>query len=186
MSGSASHLHLSVAKSEEYSVSASQAYGLAGRWKDALALLTRAADAGVFPDERLYCSIINAMGESGAWEQAVELLQSMRRSLSSSRGVSVNGRDDAEGGGSSEAPGNEEARTSLELLGRPVFGCACRACARQGKWQTILDLISDMREDGVPRDVAVYASAMRAFVKDGMWQRAVEIVTVEVRNADIL
>ncbi|CAM9709636.1 unnamed protein product, partial [Scytosiphon promiscuus] len=73
-----------------------QAYGIAGRWEDALALLPRAAAAAaapaaaeeegeveaavvVGPDERMYCSVVNAMGESGAWQAAVELVQSMRR-----------------------------------------------------------------------------------------------------------
>ncbi|CAN0286759.1 unnamed protein product, partial [Ectocarpus fasciculatus] len=42
--------------------------------------------------------------------------------------------------------------------------------------------MEDMREDGLERDSAVYASAMRAFVEAGDWERAVEIVTVEMER----
>ena len=66
------------------------------------------------------------------------------------------------------------------MPGRPAYGCACRACAVRGEWGAVLGLIGDMREDGVARDAAVYASAMRALVEAGEWERAVELVTVEV------
>ncbi|CAN0360666.1 unnamed protein product, partial [Laminaria digitata] len=142
------------------------AYGLAGRWEDALDLLPRAAAAGVAPDERMYCAVINAMGESSAWERAVELVQSMRLTCGA--------------GGDSELEPGQLLLLEAPLPGRPAYGCACRACAGQGEWAAVLGLIGDMREDGVARDVAVYASAMRALVEAGEWERAVEVVTVEM------
>lgn len=176
-----------------------QAYGLAGRWEDALSLLSRAAvaaegleetgeeEAGgaVVPDERMYCSVINAMGESGAWEEAVALLQSMRRSPSSQLLAGA-------AGGNSDDKDKDTSVTAVppSLLQTPrpgpaAYAGACRACAKQGEWSAVLGLIENMREDGVSRDAAVYASAMRAFVEAGEWERAVEIVTAEVRRAGL-
>lgn len=181
-----------------------KAYGLAGRWEDALALVPRAAAAAAAaedaaggagggagataPDERMFCSIINAMGESGAWGAAVELVQSMRPPLSSSSSFSP--RPLVAGGGGGNTGDNDDASIIAATVmavepkppGRPAYGCACRACARQGEWGAVLGLIENMREDGVARDASVYASAMRAFVEAGEWERAVEIVTVEVRD----
>ena len=218
-----------------------KAYGLAGRWEDALELVPRAAEAGVAPDERMYCAVINAMGESGAWDRAVALVRWMRlattTSSSSSSPLSLPPFHDGGGGGgggegvagsvnlrstatgvASAAPsdklsvsavndhgdgntaaialakraaaaaaacassGLDPARLPLQapLPGRPAYGCACRACARQGEWAAVLELIADMRENGVARDAAVYALAMRALVEAGEWKRAVEVVTVEV------
>lgn len=168
-----------------------QAYGLAGRWEDALALLPRAAalaadeqesgnQRAAVPDERMYCSVINAMGESGAWEAAVELIQSMRRrpSAAAAAAGSSSGTSDSRASGAAAAG----VSPSLEPPppGRAAYGCACRACARKGEWGAVLGLMEDMREDGLERDSSVYASAMRAFVEAGDWERAVETVTVEV------
>lgn len=174
-----------------------QAYGLAGRWEDALSLLPRAAAVagdseeveearGAFlPDERMYCSIINAMGESGAWKQAVELVQSMRRPSSSSSSA----QDLAGGDGNTDHKNATVAAAVSALVdtptpiprpGQAAYACACRACARQGEWDAVQRLMESMREDGVSRNVAVYASAMRAFIEAGEWERAVEIVTAEV------
>lgn len=137
-------------------------------------------DGGTVPDERMYCSVVNAMGESGAWQEAVELVQSMRRSSSS--------RSLADGGGNTDDNDASAAAASVVETPRPgraAYACACRACARQGEWGEVLGLIENMREDGVPRDASVYASAMRAFVEAGEWERAVEIVTAEVRGGDV-
>ncbi|CAN0438662.1 unnamed protein product, partial [Ectocarpus fasciculatus] len=123
-----------------------QAYGLAGRWEDALALLPRAAalaadeqeggnPRAAVPDERMYCSVINAMGESGAWEAAVELIQSMRRRPSAAAAAATGGS----GSGTSDSGASGVAAaavvpSSLEAPppGRAAYGCACRACARKG------------------------------------------------------
>ncbi|CAM9411901.1 unnamed protein product [Ectocarpus sp. 6 AP-2014] len=162
-----------------------QAYGLAGRWEDALALLPRAAALAAVPDERMYCSVINAMGESGAWEAAVELIQSMRRRRRPSAAATAGGS----GGGTSDSGASGVAAAAVVSLsleppppGRAAYGCACRACARKGEWGAVLGLMEDMREDGLERDSSVYASAMRAFVEAGDWERAVEIVTVEMER----
>eukprot|EP00903_Cladosiphon_okamuranus_P012196 g11439.t1 len=171
-----------------------QAYGLAGRWEDALSLLPRAAAVadleegdearGAFlPDERMYCSVINAMGESGAWKQAVELVQSMRRRSSSTSSPQVLAGGDGNTDHKNErvaAASALETPTPTPRPGQAAYACACRACARQGEWGAVEGLMESMREDGVPRDVAVYASAMRAFVEAGKWERAVEIVTAEM------
>lgn len=159
-----------------------------------MALLPRAAAAAAedelkpgsatAPDERMYCSVINAMGECGAWEAAVELVQSMRRSSSlPQQGQLVT----AACGGGGTANGAAGATTAVGTgeapqPGRSAYACACRACARQGEWGAVLALIEDMREDGVARDASVYASAMRAFVEAGEWERAVEIVMDQVRG----
>ncbi|CAN0587309.1 unnamed protein product, partial [Ectocarpus sp. 12 AP-2014] len=130
-----------------------QAYGLAGRWEDALALLPRAAALATVPDERMYCSVINAMGESGAWEAAVELIQSMRRRPSAAAAVAAAG---GSGGRTSDSGASGVAAAALvlpslepPLPGRAAYGCACRACARKGEWGAVLGLMEDMREDGL-------------------------------------
>ncbi|CAM9447310.1 unnamed protein product, partial [Ectocarpus sp. 13 AM-2016] len=163
-----------------------QAYGLAGRWEDALALLPRAAAFAAVPDERMYCSVINAMGESGAWEAAVELIQSMRPRPSAPAAAAAAG---GSGGGTSDGGASGVAAAAVVSAsleppppGRAAYGCACRACARKGEWGAVLGLMEDMREDGLERDSSVYASAMRAFVEAGDWERAVEIVTVEMER----
>lgn len=168
---------------------------MAGRWEDALSLLPRATAAAegleegeegargdILPDERMYCSVINAMGESGAWKQAVDLVHSMRRPLPppplSSSPVSA-------GAGDRNTNDKNASLAETPRPGQAAYACACRACARQGEWGAVLGLVEDMREDGVPRDVAVYASAMRAFVEAGEWERAVEIVMAEVSRGGV-
>ncbi len=160
-----------------------------------MALLPRAAAAAAedgdevgprgatAPDERMYCSVINAMGECGAWEAAVELVQSMRRSSSSLE--PPQGQSLAAGGDTADSAAGAATATDAGEApqpGRSAYACACRACARQGEWGAVLALIEDMRQDGVARDASVYASAMRAFVEAGEWERAVEIATVQVRE----
>lgn len=177
-----------------------QAYGLAGRWEDALGLLPRAAAAGVRPDERMYCAVINAMGDSGAWREAVELVRAMRVLAGASTGDSEREAAaadaevvvDVDKGGECCFPmydgDNQQLLSWLSSLplpspprpGRSAYGCACRAGSLTGQWPAVLELIDDMRRDGVERDPAVYASAIRAFVEAGEWERAVELVTVEV------
>ncbi|CAN0143868.1 unnamed protein product, partial [Hapterophycus canaliculatus] len=177
-----------------------QAYGLAGRWEDALALLPRAAEAAAAaaeeeereeeaaivagPDEPMYCSVINAMGESGEWRAAVELLQSMRRRPSASPSMAA--ASGGGGGGGDASTVTTERTLEPPLPGRPSYGCACRACARQGQWGVVSELLENMREDGVARDASIYASAMRAFVEAGEWERAVEIVTVEMERDGVV
>lgn len=139
-----------------------QAYGLAGRWEDALALIPRAVAAGAYPDEQLYCGVMNALGDNGAWRETVALIQSMRS-----------------GGGGDAADGT----ATVPLPPRPsqsAYDCACRACGRAGQAQAVLELMSDMREDGVARNAAMYAALIRAFAESGEWKRAVELVQVEV------
>lgn len=241
----------------------------------------------IVPDECMYSAVMNAMGESGAWAEAVELLQSMRprpRSpppsapppplpLSPPPPSSVRQtRDDDDecdattsltgtitagtgssgegvgrvGVGSEREPGAEVESDSQSgpgserevvsetefgsgrevgfepelvsdedlgsekgfgdelgsrrepvssqstppavppqspppLAGRLAYGSACRACARQGKWREVLDLIADMREDGLDRDASIYAAVMRAFVEAGEWEKSIPLVMVEVR-----
>lgn len=145
-----------------------------------MALLPRALAAGVVPDERMYCAVINAVGESGAWEQAVELVQSMRRPVSPrDGGVMIKAGSETEPG-SKTLLQQQQQRPPPPLPGVTAYGCACRACARQGELQAVLGLMEDMREDGVARDAAIFASTMRAFVEAGEWERAVEVVMVEV------
>lgn len=175
-----------------------QAYGLAGRWKDALDLLPRAAAAGVRPDERMYCAVINAMGDSGAWREAVEIVRAMRilagaGTGDSEREAAAADEDDVLGVIKGEECCfpicNEDKQQLVSWLsslpppprpGRSAYGCACRASSLAGQWPAVLELIDDMRRDGVERDPAVYVSAIRAFVEAGQWERAVEMVTVEV------
>lgn len=175
-----------------------QAYGLAGRWEDALELLSRAAAAGVRPDERMYCAVINAMGDSGAWREAVELVRVMRvlagaGTGDSEREAAAADADDVVGVGKEGERcfaicngDNQQLVSWLSSLpspprpGRSAYGCACRASSLTGQWPAVLELIDDMRRDGVERDRAVYVSAIRAFVEAGEWERAVEVVTVEV------
>ncbi|CAN0085446.1 unnamed protein product [Ectocarpus sp. 4 AP-2014] len=132
----------------------------------------------------MYCSVINAMGESGAWEAAVALIQSMRRRPSAAAAAAGGSGDGTSDSGASGVAAAAVVLPSLEPPppGRAAYGCACRAGARKGEWGAVLELMEDMREDGLERDSSVYASAMRAFVEAGDWERAVEIVTVEMER----
>lgn len=161
-----------------------KAYGLAGRCEDARSMPGRAIAGGLIPDEKLYASVMNALGYNGFWREAVGVLQSMRRG-SSQRG------DGGEGAGGAcaivsgadprvETVSEDTLAGAWPRPGQAAFGSACRACAAQGEWETVLGIMDDMREDGVRRTVSVYACAMRAFVEAGAWERAVELVKSEV------
>ena len=136
----------------------------------------------------MYCAVIDAMGENGAWREVVELVQALRTRATSNTAGELESDPDKLSEKGCCSPDNRGRQALLLALPPPswprraVYGCACRACAHGGDWRAVLALIDGMRRDGVDRDPAVYASAMRAFVEAGEWERAVELVTVEVRR----
>lgn len=135
-----------------------------------MALIPRAEAAGACPDEQLYCGVMNALGDNGAWRETVALIQSMRTGGSRSSSGSV----------SSGTNWRAAVTAAPPRPGQSAYDCACRACARAGQAQAVLGLMADMREDGVARNAAVYAALIRAFAERGEWERAVEVVLVEV------
>ncbi|CAN0072282.1 unnamed protein product, partial [Sphacelaria rigidula] len=161
------------------------AYGLAGRWEDALALIPRAAAAmstiaGACLDEQLYCSVINALGDNGAWQEAVTLIQSMRSGAAvdgSGGSGEVTWISRSPSSSSSAAAAAGAASSGVHVSpGQSAYDCACRACAKAGQPQAVLGLMEHMREDGVARNAAMYASLIRAFAERGEWEQAVELV----------
>lgn len=126
---------------------------------------------------------MNALGHNGAWPQAVDLIRSMRRSgrLKEHDAAVGSTRNDAD-----EKGANAAAATLVPAAGQSAFGCACHACARAGRWDAVLGLMADMREDGVARNAAIYASLIRALAEGGEWERAVELVRVEVMRFTLL
>lgn len=155
-----------------------KAYALAGRWRDALCLPARAAAAGVVPDEQLYASVLNALGDNGAWSEAVDLVLSMRCT------VPRDGDPLEEGADAGFTPGGSALDEEPPRPGQAAYAAACRACARQGQSEAVAGLIDCMRADGVRRTTTVYACAMRAFGEAGQWERAVQLVRDEVRGGE--
>ncbi|CAM9281588.1 unnamed protein product, partial [Discosporangium mesarthrocarpum] len=172
-----------------------QAYGGAGRWEDALALVPTYSMGGGGPgftlDSRFFCAVIDACGKGDAWVQVVALVKAMRRGVVPEEGLGKKGVEHCSGNGGSGAGGAGvagsagsasagEGWTRGRVLGpRPdkaVYRAACRACGVCGEWAAVVGLLELMRADGVGRDPGVYAALIRAFAEAGEWERAVDTV----------
>ena len=142
-------------KADASSVSlTARACGRAGAWEAAIALLKGCKEEfGVDPDERLYCSAMQACGKAKEYKRALELLDEAEGTLPSMSFKVYGAAMDAvsKNGGS--------WKECLELLERMegagvkgdagVYNGALHALQRAGEWQQVHDLLFLMRGEGV-------------------------------------
>lgn len=101
-------------------------------WPKALDLLKQMDRDGIRPDGFCYSSAINCCGAEGRWEEACELIETMKK------------------GGPKSRP-NKVAYTS-----------AISACGRAGQASKALELFQNMRDDGLSADRVAYNALFSA------------------------
>ena len=57
----------------------------------------------------------------------------------------------------------------------PAYRTAIRACGEAGRWQSSLDLLRRLREEGSRYESGCYAEAMKACRKNGQWRVALQL-----------
>lgn len=108
------------------------AHELQELWPKALALLKQMDEDGIEPDGFCYSSAINCCGAEGRWEEACQLIETMKK------------------GGPKSRP-NKIAYTA-----------AISACGRAGQASKALELFQDMRDDGLSADRVAYNALFSA------------------------
>ena len=151
------------------------AHEKAGRWSQALSLLSEMTDACVTPDVVTFNAAVSACHKGGQWERAVSLLDQMRDAGVSPDAITYNAAISTCGKG-----GKWERALSLleEMRGAGVaatvisFNAAASACEKAGKWERAVLLLEDMRSAGIDPDVRTYNAAISACGKGGQWQQS--------------
>ena len=114
-------------------------------WPKALELLKQMGEDGITPDGFCYSSAINCCGAEGRWEEACELIETMKR------------------GGPKSRPN------------RVAYTAAISACGRAGQGQRALELFQNMKDDGLAADRVAYNALFSALRVSKDADRAYEL-----------
>ncbi|CAM9780566.1 unnamed protein product, partial [Hapterophycus canaliculatus] len=121
----------------------------------------------VRPDVVSYSAAITACGNSGEWRRALALLRVMREQGVPPNVVSYNAAAHACVGGRRR---NRESRLNDASANAKPPG------AEKDGWVLILDLMAEMREEGVDADVFTFSTAITACGNAGEWEQALVLL----------
>jgi len=129
-------------------------------WRKALEILDEMRTRGVQPSEVTYSVAITACGNGGQWQRAMELLNQMR-----TKGMSINVITYSS---TISALAKAARRTLKETIGGE--GSAEELSTKA------LDLLEQMKEDGVAPDAYSYSGAISACASAGRWKEALDLL----------
>jgi len=166
----------------------------AGLWKQSLDLLDEMRSKGISPNGFTYSVAISACGKGGQWERSLELLYQMKE-----RGIHVNtitynaaigALANASSKNMRQALKEERSKKYLDRVlenGDSTFmGNGLSTIQSYGQfqsdenqlWRKALNLIDQMKENGVKPDAITYSSAIKVCGAAGQWEEALKLINI--------
>lgn len=132
-------------------------------WERALDLLSEMQEKGIMPTEVTYTCAITACGNAGEWERSLDLLTTMRSKGLSPNLYTYNGAITAISKSAKSAARDEpmKERHSMD---------------ENGRWRRVMDLMKQMRADGLEPDGFSYSSAISCCGSEGRWEEALQLI----------
>ena len=129
-------------------------------WRKALDILDEMRTRGVQPTEVTYSVAITACGNGGQWERAMELLNQMRM-----KGMSIN---------------VITYSSTISALAKAARRNMKETASARGSAEELsskaLDLLEQMKKDGVEPDTYSYSGAINACASAGRWENALDLM----------
>jgi pentatricopeptide repeat domain-containing protein 1 len=159
----------------------------AGEWRGAMALLLRMRESGVPPNAISLNAAITACERGGACDEALKLLDDMktawRKDGAKGAGGGAGNRGGKGGKGGKGATGGHWDGNASGLGVAPTtvsFNAAISACAREGRWQTALELLAEMEGglwgSGCSPTAVTFSAAISACDKGGQCDEALKLL----------
>lgn len=153
------------------------------QWRAALELFEERERKGEEMDLICWSSVIDALGKSGQWRKAEQILRRMKREGPQPNVIVYNSmlNSYSKGGVSDKSLDLfDEMKAKGVTPTVQTFGCLIDAQAKRGKVQTALRLFEEMKKSPLKRDVTIYGSLIDACAQAGDWQKAMDILLVEI------
>lgn len=141
-----------------------EACGKSNQWRRALDMLEQMKTEGIAPNGYIYSITITACGYGKQWQKSLDLLDEMRK-----EGIRIN------------LITYNSAITSLARAAKQPSGHTEQAGeldAREELWIRALQLLDQMKSDGIKPDGFSFASAISCCGASGRWNEAVNLLEV--------
>ncbi|CAN0132135.1 unnamed protein product [Ectocarpus sp. 4 AP-2014] len=137
-------------------------------WAEALALFDQMPRKGIRHTPTSYSTAITVAGQCRLWEEAVALLDRIRRDR----------RDDddergAQGAAAAAAEGPSGRRVAANNY---VYAATITACGNSGQWEQALRLLREMSEAGVEADALTYSAAISVLAREARLPEAFRLI----------
>jgi len=149
-------------------------------WRKALSLLDEMRQSGIEPTGFTYSAAISACGNGGQWERGLELLYQMRGKGMEINVITYNAAIAA-------LANTAKKRTSTKTTKRISKDVEESSSSNDGDreeelWKHALDLLEQMKKDGVVPDAYSYSAAISACGAEGRWEEALNLIKIMQRG----
>jgi pentatricopeptide repeat domain-containing protein 1 len=154
----------------------------AGLWRKALELLDEMEDNGVKPNEVSYSVCISACGNGGQWEKALELLYLMREKSMNINLITYNAAITALSKASKRSAKSRDKQMAAEQYAPDAANNdkSSSTMVKDGTddqlWEKALDLLDQMRADGIEPDGFSFSAAISCCGAGGRWEEALTLI----------
>lgn len=141
-------------------------------WKRASDLVAEMRDVGVVPNTSSYNAVLAACQKAGAWEDALAVLEEMKRGTTNRPG----GPAIAEEGSHSSSPPVIWIGDTVPSPDVVSFNTAIGACGRADRWQEAVHLLDELSTHDLSPDAVSYNMAAVACARVRKWSLALEVI----------
>ncbi|CAE7271404.1 PGR3 [Symbiodinium sp. CCMP2456] len=140
-------------------------------------------------DPRMITAEISKLGTEGAWQDALQVVESFRASQGQvnifhyNAALAACGRADQL---SVALAYSQEMRAGRVALDAYSYGSLMRAAAGEGDGATALALLEEMQTEGIAANAVVCSAAVTALVRSGDWHRALELFQVTRERGEVV
>eukprot|EP00439_Symbiodinium_sp_Y106_P073506 s1009_g13.t2 len=140
-------------------------------------------------DPRLITAEISRLGTEGAWQDALQVVESFRASQGQvnifhyNAALAACGRADQLSVAAAYSQEMREGRVALDAYS---YGSLMRAAAGNGDGATALALLEEMQTEGIAANAVVCSAAVTALVRSGDWHRALELFQATRERGEVV